>query len=129
MQPSLLLLTAFAALLTGAVTGCAGRADESAVHAPHHDESLVLIGVNGLVCNFCATNIDKTLDRTPGVRAVYVNLAAKAVLIRVDPNAAPDDATLRAIVADAGFEAREIRRETGDFNAEKLRIKESAPKE
>ncbi len=123
------LCAALLIIASAAFTGCASSdatrtpASASAQIAERH---LVKVGINGMVCNFCATNLDKTFEKTPGVEKVYVNLAASAVLLCVADAGSPDDTVIRKAVDDAGFAVRSIERTTGDFDAVRDALKESA---
>lgn len=122
---ALLALVAVAGL-----AGCSSSADDNT--APKNaagaaSERTVQITVDGMVCNFCATNIDKTLAKLPGVSAVSVNLDAGAVILRAS-EFAPSDAELRKAVKDAGFEPKAIVRTNEDFAAAKARLKAEALK-
>lgn len=121
------LLAALPLLAATAFSGCTtGAGEPASVAAPRTDEHLVKVTINGMVCNFCATNLDKTFEKTPGVTGVHVNLAAGAVLLRVTTPASPDDAAIRRTVDDAGFEVRAIERTDGDFDATRAALKEAS---
>ena len=62
-----------------------------------------VISVNGLVCDFCAVAIDKSLRRRAEVNDVRVDLTAKRVTIDFKPNAKLDEPTLRKIITNAGY--------------------------
>ncbi len=57
--------------------------------------------VEGMTCAACATRLEKTLNRLPGVSAA-VNLAAEKARIDFDPAATPADALVHSIEG-AGF--------------------------
>jgi copper chaperone CopZ len=66
--------------------------------------------VKGMGCPLCATNVRKSLERTPGVDAVNIDLGAGVVKVSARPNLAPEETALRKAVADAGFECSKIER-------------------
>jgi copper chaperone CopZ len=89
--------------------------------------TVVQLTVDGLVCNFCASNITKTFTKLPEVSAVYVNLAAKAVLLQLkDGQKLPEDKT-KQIVTDAGFNLRAVIYPKESFESIKETLKKSTP--
>jgi copper chaperone CopZ len=93
---------------------------------PSQSGIVVQLTVDGLVCNFCATNISKTFSKLPEVSDVYVNLAAKAVLLQLkEGKKLPEDQT-KQIVTDAGFNLRGISYPKDSFNSIKENLKKSA---
>jgi len=94
---------------------------------PSQSGIVVQLTVDGLVCNFCATNISKTFSKLPEVAEVYVNLAAKAVLLQLkEGKKLPEDQT-KQIVTEAGFNLRGISYPKESFNAVKESLKKSTP--
>lgn len=121
------LCAALLIIAPAAFTGCASADTAGTTDSgPRTDRHLVKVVIDGMVCNFCATNLDKTFEKTPGVEKAYVNLAASAVLLQLTAAGSPDDATLRRTVADAGFEVRAIERTSGDFDAARDALKKAA---
>ena len=93
---------------------------------PSQSGVVVQLKVDGLVCNFCATNISKTFSKLPEVSEVYVNLAAKAVLLQLkEGKKLPEDQT-KQIVTEAGFNLRGISYPKDSFNSIKENLKKSA---
>ena len=82
----LLLATAAFAMLT------------SAAHA-----ETIKASVNGLVCSFCATGIEKTFNAQPAVEKVHVDLDHKLVTINTKADQKLDDATVTQLITDAGY--------------------------
>jgi cation transport ATPase len=70
----------------------------------------VVVSVNGLVCDFCAQAVNRSLRRRAEVNDVRVNLTTKLVSIDFRPNQNLDDATIRDIITRAGYSVTEIRR-------------------
>lgn len=56
----------------------------------------------GVHCAHCQVALERELGRVDGVEAVAVDLEAKRVAVR---GGDLDDATLRAAIAEAGYEA------------------------
>lgn len=67
--------------------------------------------VNGLVCSFCATGIEKTFKAQPSVSKVKVDLESKLVTIETKPEQNLDDATVKKLITDAGYSVTNITRE------------------
>ena len=71
-------------------------------------------GVNGMVCAFCATGVEKSFQAQPAVDTVKVDLEAKAVTITTKDGQDIDDAKVKRIITDAGYTVTEIKREKND---------------
>lgn len=67
--------------------------------------------VNGLVCSFCATGIEKTFKSQPAVEDVKVDLDAKLVTIHTKKDAKLDDTTITTLIKDAGYSVTDIKRD------------------
>ena len=67
--------------------------------------------VNGMVCAFCATGIEKTFRKQPEVAAVHVDLANKTVTITTKPGKTLDDAKIKEVVTYSGYTMGKIVRE------------------
>jgi copper chaperone CopZ len=89
--------------------------------------TVVQLTVDGLVCNFCASNITKTFTKLPEVSAVYVNLSAKAVLLQLKEGQKLPEEKTKQIVTDAGFNLRAITYPKDSFNSVKETLKKSTP--
>ena len=70
----------------------------------------VVVSVNGLVCDFCAQAVNRSLRRRPEVNDVRIDLTEKLVSIDFRPNQNLDDATIRDIISRAGYSVTGIRR-------------------
>lgn len=66
--------------------------------------------VNGLVCSFCATGIEKTLKKNSEVESVHVDLDSKLVTIKTKSEKSLDDATVTKLITDAGYSVTGITR-------------------
>lgn len=67
--------------------------------------------VNGLVCAFCATGIEKTFKAQTAVDTVNVDLENKLVTITTKPQQVLDDKTITDLITDAGYSVTGIKRE------------------
>ncbi|MGI4873656.1 MAG: heavy metal translocating P-type ATPase [Janthinobacterium lividum] len=64
------------------------------------------LDIEGMSCASCASFVEKSLARTPGVQHAHVNLATEKATVAYLPGVA-SPATLRAAVVKAGYEATE----------------------
>lgn len=62
------------------------------------------ITVNGMVCAFCAQGIEKRLSKLPATKAVFVDLKQKIVAVEAKEGMTLDEKTLKAEIADAGYD-------------------------
>jgi len=67
--------------------------------------------VNGMVCAFCATGIEKTFKAQPEVKTVTVDLQKKLVTIETKDGQTIDDAKLKKLIGNAGYSVVTIARE------------------
>lgn len=66
--------------------------------------------VNGMVCGFCATGIEKTFKAQPEVRTVNVDLEKKLVTVATKEGQTIDDAKLKKLISNAGYSVVSIDR-------------------
>ena len=59
--------------------------------------------VNGMVCAFCATGIEKTFRKQPEVATVKVDLLKKLVTITTKPGETLSDAKVKEVVTYSGY--------------------------
>ena len=64
--------------------------------------------VNGMVCAFCATGIDKTFRKQPEVATVKVDLPTKLVTITTKPGKTLSDAKIKEAVTYSGYKMGKI---------------------
>lgn len=70
----------------------------------------ITASVNGLVCAFCATGIEKTFKKQTAVDQIKVDLENKRVTIDTKPGQDLDDATITKLLTDSGYSVTGIRR-------------------
>ncbi len=63
--------------------------------------------VEGMTCNSCALNIEKTLNKVPGVSKASVNFADKKAVIFLE-NSSVDTTTLKKMVKEIGYKLIDI---------------------
>lgn len=78
----------------------------SSVHA-----ETIKATVNGLVCSFCATGVEKTFKKQSAVDTVKVDLDAKLVTIHTKKGQKLSDETITSLITDAGYSVTNIKRE------------------
>ena len=66
--------------------------------------------VNGMVCGFCATAIEKTFKRQVEVKAVAVDLEKRLVVVQTKPGQTIDDTKLRKLITNSGYSVVSIDR-------------------
>jgi copper chaperone CopZ len=59
--------------------------------------------VNGMVCAFCATGIEKTFRKQPEVATIKVDLPRKLVTITTKPGKTLTDAKIKEVVTYSGY--------------------------
>jgi len=59
--------------------------------------------VNGMVCGFCATGIEKTFKAQPEVKTVDVDLENKLVTIHTREGRTIDDSKIKKLLGGAGY--------------------------
>jgi copper chaperone CopZ len=59
--------------------------------------------VNGMVCAFCATGIEKTFRKQPEVATIKVDLPKKLVTITTKPGKTFTDAKIKEVVTFSGY--------------------------
>lgn len=97
MMNTTLLFAAFAALATPAVASA--KAPTTAATRG----GMTTVKVNGLVCDFCVQALTKTFRREAAVDGFHVDLKAKEIHITFKSGQTLDDARIRKLVVDAGY--------------------------
>lgn len=69
------------------------------------------VGVDGLVCAFCAAGIKKALGKETSVGSADVDLGNKLVTITTKPEQTLDDAAITRIITEAGYKVTNIHRQ------------------
>lgn len=69
------------------------------------------VTIKGMVCSFCAQGLEKLFRAEKSVRDVKVSLEKKTVWIELAPEASIDEARVRIIVEDAGFDFVRLERD------------------
>jgi len=69
-----------------------------------------LASVNGMVCAFCATGIEKSFRKQPAVDKVKVDLESKVVTVETKANQTLGDDIVKSVIAEAGYTVTGIER-------------------
>lgn len=72
-----------------------------------------VVKVKGLVCDFCVQALNRTFRRQAAVRDFAVNLDSHEIRMTFKPGSIMDDATIRRLVTDAGYNVVGISRTGG----------------
>jgi mercuric ion binding protein len=67
--------------------------------------------VNGMVCGFCATGIEKTFKAQPEVKTVDVNLENKLVTIQTKQGQKMEDSKIKKLLGNAGYSVVAVARQ------------------
>jgi periplasmic mercuric ion binding protein len=67
--------------------------------------------VNGMVCAFCATGIEKTFRAQPEVKTVDVDLENKLVTIQTKQGQTLDDSKIKKLLGNAGYSVVAVARQ------------------
>ena len=67
--------------------------------------------IHGMHCASCASNIERSLKKVPGVKSASVSLLLKKGRVEVEENADVSDEELKKAVARAGYKAVSIEKE------------------
>lgn len=65
--------------------------------------SRAVVKVNGLICDFCVQALTRTFRKQASVKDFAVDLNAKEIRIGFKPGQSLDDARIRKLVTDAGY--------------------------
>ena len=74
-----------------------------------HPGGTAYADVNGLVCDFCARALEKVFGRQEAVESINVDLDEKVITIHFNEGQKLDDETIIELIADSGYDVREIR--------------------
>lgn len=66
-------------------------------------ENVVNVGVNGLVCDFCARALEKVFGKREEVTGIDVDLDNAMVSISMKDGMSIDDDTLTKLITDSGY--------------------------
>jgi copper chaperone CopZ len=67
--------------------------------------------VNGMVCGFCATGIEKNFKAQPEVKTVDVDLENKLVTIQTKQGKTLEDSKIKKLLGNAGYSVVAVARQ------------------
>lgn len=71
---------------------------------------VIHVGVNGLVCDFCAQALEKTFGKKEEVESITVDLTEKLVTITLKDGKDISDDVITQIILDSGYNVEKIHR-------------------
>lgn len=93
------------------VPAMAQKVDASVpVTAAEKAGTTVTVGVDGMVCDFCAQSLKKEFKKDAAVRDVDISLDDKRMVLTLKPGTSIDDATIAKHIEYAGYKVRSIDR-------------------
>ena len=66
--------------------------------------------VNGMVCGFCATTIERTFKKQSEVSTVNVDLKDRLVTVTTKPGQTLDDTRVKRLLTNSGYSVASINR-------------------
>jgi copper chaperone CopZ len=85
----------------------------------------IQIGLDGLVCAFCAQGVEKKMKSQAATDKVFVSLEKKVAVVALKEGQDISDATIKAEITDAGYVVKSIARSEDSFDAVTKKIKAS----
>ncbi len=86
-------------------------------------QKTIQIGLDGLVCAFCAQGIEKKMKAQAATDKVFVSLDKKVALVSLKDGQDIPDATIKTEITDAGYVVKSIDRSDDGFDAMRAKIK------
>lgn len=83
----------------------------------------IQIGLDGLVCAFCAQGVEKKLKAQAATDKVFVSLDKKVALVALKDGQDISDAVIKTEMTDAGYAVKSISRSDEAFDALTTKIK------
>ena len=74
------------------------------------DESDIIVGIDGMVCSFCAQGLKLAFEREGAVKSVNISLEKEQMGLRLKRFRRLSDSNIRQIVEDSGYSLRDIQR-------------------
>lgn len=75
-----------------------------------HSQQIVHVGVDGMVCDFCAQSLTKLFLKEKGVEKVDISLEKKLMTLTLKDGSALDDARIKKLVDYSGYKVTNIHR-------------------
>lgn len=98
-------LLTLAALLTFASPAFADHNGKT-----HGALDTITVGVNGMVCDFCARSLEKSFYQLENVEGVIIDLDKKTMALEIDQGTQLTDEKIKELVYYSGYKVRDIKR-------------------
>jgi copper chaperone CopZ len=85
----------------------------------------IQIGLDGLVCAFCAQGVEKKMKSQAATDKVFVSLDKKVAVVALKDGKDIPDAKLKAEITDAGYVVTSIKRSDETFDALTKKIRDA----
>lgn len=72
------------------------------------DNPDITVGVDGMVCPFCAYGVTKKLERIEEVEAVYVSIGNGTADLKLKDGLTLSETKIKKVIDEAGYEVRSI---------------------
>lgn len=86
-------------------------------------QKTIQIGLDGLVCAFCAQGLEKKMRAQAATDKVFISLDKKVALVSLKDGQDIADAIIKTEVTDAGYVVKSIARTDDSFEALRAKIK------
>ncbi len=73
-------------------------------------DNVIVVGVKGMVCSFCARGIEKKFSKLPEVEEIKVDLKAKVVTLKTKKDMDLQDNKIKELITEAGYNVTTIER-------------------
>ncbi len=83
----------------------------------------IQIGLDGLVCAFCAQGVEKKMKAQPATDKVFISLEKKVAVVALKEGQDITDAIIKSEITDAGYVVKSIARSDESFDALTKKIK------
>ncbi|MBC7624350.1 MAG: hypothetical protein H7232_13280 [Aeromicrobium sp.] len=83
----------------------------------------IQIGLDGLVCAFCAQGVEKKMKSQAATDKVFVSMEKKVAVVALKDGQDIADATIKAEITDAGYVVTSIARSEESFDVLTKKIK------
>lgn len=107
-------IAAIAAIMFGSVASIASASQKS-----------IQIGLDGLVCAFCAQGVEKKMKAQAATDKVFVSLDHKIAVVALKDGKDIADDTIKSEITNAGYVVKSINRTEEPFDAITKKIRET----
>ena len=65
------------------------------------------VGISGMHCSSCATNVEKSINKIPGIKSVSVSILTNKAIVESEDSVSEE--SIKQAVARTGYKATEIK--------------------